>query len=80
MNNLEDASADPLRADTRPTFSPEFLVHEVARILREHRVEVDMTPGRRPVAVIAAADLLRALGVHPVSAPWQPRRNERRQS
>jgi hypothetical protein len=66
---VSDPASGAMGADTRPEFNPAFLVHEVERLLREHRVPVDLDPARRPVAEIAAADLLRALGVAPASAP-----------
>lgn len=65
-------AASPAGPDNRPAFNPAFLVHEVERILREHRVPIEVSASRRNVAEIAAGDLLRALGVRPASAPERP--------
>lgn len=63
----------PMR-DTRPEFNPAYLVHAIERLLREHGITIDPAPGQINVAVSAAADLLTALGVRPVTAPQrQPR-------
>lgn len=60
-------------ADRRPEFSPHFLAAEVIRLLREHDVTVDPASGEMATASIAAADLLRALGVRPANAPERRR-------
>jgi hypothetical protein len=65
------ASAPSPHNDRRPAFNPAFLVHEVERILREHRIDLDRDSSRRRVAELAAGDLLRALGVNPDAAPWR---------
>lgn len=50
-------------------FNPAVLIIEVQELLRRRGVPLDPTPGMLYTASIAAADLLRALGVKPESAP-----------
>lgn len=55
--------------DPRPGYSPAGLVLAVVRILAQAGIEVNPGPSALNVAGIAAADLLRALGVAPQTAP-----------
>lgn len=57
--------------DTRPGFAPASVIVAVQRLLAERGVQVDPDPGMMHVASIAAADLLRALGVRPEVAPMR---------
>ena len=68
---MSGAPTTPPGADRRPEFSVTFFAVEVVRLLREHGVEIDLGPDRRSVIEIAAADLLRAYGIRPASAPWR---------
>ena len=54
--------------DFRPEFSPAALVFEVQDVLKRCGVQVSPDTNLN-VAIIAAADLLRAMGVRPVTAP-----------
>ena len=56
-------------ADTRPEYSPSALVLDVQNALAAAGVAVDPGPSQLHVASLAAADLLRALGVRPASVP-----------
>lgn len=65
-----DISPDP--GETWPEFNPAALVFEVQDVLR--RVGVQTRPDMSMnLAMTAAADLLRAMGVRPVSAPHRDR-------
>jgi hypothetical protein len=55
-------------ADTRPEYNPAVLLENAVEALARVGIRVDLEH-RRQVAVTAAADLLRALGVKPASAP-----------
>lgn len=66
-----DTPLDPTAADRRPQYNPDVLLLDVARILEGVGIEVDLG-GRHPVATVAAADLLSAMGVKPASAPTRP--------
>jgi hypothetical protein len=68
---LSGSAIGPMGADTRPEFGVAFFAVECARLLAEHDIAVDTDPGRQHVIEIAAADLLRAFGVRPASAPWR---------
>lgn len=60
--------------DNRPTYPVARLIVEVLALLRANGVETDERPaGMMHTASIAAADLLRALGVVPVSTSAGPR-------
>lgn len=56
-------------ADTRPAFAPAALVFEVMDVLSRVGIKINPAPGQLHVASLAAADLLRALGVAPANAP-----------
>lgn len=58
--------------DRRPEFSAEFMTAEVVRVLREHGVAVDPAQNQMYTAAVAAAQMLRALGVR-ATAPERPR-------
>lgn len=66
-----DIPEGPAR-DTRPAYNPSVLLLRVQAILGADGIEVVLDAYNSPVAVIACADLLRALGVRPESAPWRP--------
>jgi len=55
--------------DRRPEYSPASLILDVRQLLHRAGVEVDPGPSELHVASLAAADLLRALGVRPANAP-----------
>lgn len=57
--------------DTRQGFSPAAIVFQVEQLLAASGVVVSPSPNQLYVASIAAADLLRALGVRPVIAPMR---------
>jgi hypothetical protein len=58
------------RAVPPPAYNPSVLVLRVRELLaREGIAVVDLGPA---AAVIAASDLLRALGVEPANAPMRP--------
>lgn len=57
--------------DTRQGFAPASVVIEVQRLLREAGITTDPTPNMLHTASIAAADLLRAMGVRPEVAPMR---------
>ena len=61
--------AGPCTDPPGPEFSLEFLVHEIRRILADSGIPTDISDSQLYVAKIAAADLLRALGIRPVNAP-----------
>ena len=62
----------PSDADPWPEYNPEALVRDAAEILRQAGIDVDLS-GRAQTAMIAAADLLQAMGVRPSSAPRRRR-------
>jgi hypothetical protein len=53
--------------NTNDEFNPAYLSFRVKELLAEHGVRVDLAPGQMSVVSLAAADLLRALGVAPAS-------------
>lgn len=55
--------------DTRPTYDPYSLLIAIQRLLADRGVVIEPDESRLYVAGIAAADLLRALGVRPEIAP-----------
>jgi len=55
--------------DTRAGYAPAAVIVELQRALRAAGIEVNPNPNMLHTASIAAADLLRALGVRPESAP-----------
>jgi hypothetical protein len=69
---ISGPATSPPPVDNRPEFNPSFLVHEILRVLREHRLDVDPNPGQIRVAELSAGDFLRAIGVRPASAPMRP--------
>jgi hypothetical protein len=56
-----------------PEFNPSVLVLDVQRLLAERGITVVVDLGNANTATIAPADLLRALGVAPASAPTRAR-------
>ena len=60
--------------DTREGFSPAVVVFAVQRLLAEKGIVLTSNPSTEYTAVIAASDLLRALGVRPENAPMRPTR------
>lgn len=64
-----DDTGWPLPTDTRPEYSPASVVLDVRAALERAGLAIDPAPSQLHVASLAAADLLRALGVRPVSAP-----------
>src|SRR5262249_5714808 len=72
LSGSPTAPAPGPSTDRRPEFNPAFLAAEVLRLLREHKIHVDPTPGQRYAAEIACADVLRAVGVNPASSPRRP--------
>jgi hypothetical protein len=76
MNNLP---TDPIHdegqwisgamGEPAPEFAPTALVFEVLDVLARVGIVVQPTPGMTHVAGLAAADLLRALGVRPATVP-----------
>lgn len=56
-------------SDARPEYNPAALVGDVQAVLIAAGIPIDLTTSRLNVAVHAAADLLRALGVRPATAP-----------
>lgn len=56
-------------ADTRPEYSPTALVFEIMDVLAAAGIKANTGPASVHVASMAAADLLRALGVKPATAP-----------
>ena len=66
------ATNPPTANDHPPAFNPGFLLVEIRRVLAEHGVTTNPTPGQLHVATIACGDVLRGLGVDPASVP--PRR------
>lgn len=68
-SEIEAGLAARHAADPRPAFAPAALVFEVMDVLSRIGVKVNPTPGQLHVASLAAADLLRALGVFPQTAP-----------
>jgi hypothetical protein len=63
---------EPTTYDTREGFSPAVVVFAVQRLLAENGIVVVSRPNMEYTAVIAASDLLRALGVRPEVAPMRP--------
>lgn len=61
------AAAGREASDHRPRYAPATLLLDVKAALAKAGVAVDPDPGQMHVAGLAAADLLRALGVSPVS-------------
>jgi len=57
--------------DSQPQYSPAGLVLAVTRVLAQVGIDIDPAPNQMHVASLAAADLLRALGVRPVHAPMK---------
>ena len=55
--------------DTRPAYSPNALVWDVIDVLARVGIRPELSPSQLHVARLAAADLLRALGVRPATAP-----------
>lgn len=55
--------------DSRPAFAPAALVFEVMDVLSRVGIAINPGPSQLHVASLAAADLLRALGVKPANAP-----------
>jgi hypothetical protein len=74
---MSGPTADDVRSiwprPEQPEFNPAYLVVAVVRLL-ERGHEIAVRPGSQtsPTAIAAAADLLRALGVKPASAPAGP--------
>lgn len=64
-----DGAAEHPPHDRRSGYSPAALVLDVQRLLRQRGLQVEVDQGMTFVAGIAAADLLRALGVRPETAP-----------
>ena len=60
-------------ADTRPEYSPSALVLDVQAALAAAGVTINPAPSQLHVASLAAADLLRALGVKPATVPIRGR-------
>lgn len=54
---------------SRPEYSPSKLVVDVVALLTSEGLSVPLVGERASTAMIAAADLLRALGVQPATAP-----------
>lgn len=55
--------------DNRPEYSPASVVLDIRAALARAGVRTEPSPNQLYTASIAAADLLRALGVRPTSAP-----------
>jgi hypothetical protein len=55
--------------DTRPEYSPTSLLLDVRAVLERAGIQLAEDDARVYTATIAAADLLQALGVKPVTAP-----------
>lgn len=66
-----DTGSGPGYEDMRPAFDPMMLVVAVQRLLRERGIAVEVGDAQIYVSMIAAADLLRALGVRPEQAPME---------
>jgi hypothetical protein len=69
---LDDVPPPGFGRDNRPTYTPDALVAEVVELLARQGVHARVASPY--VAGIAAADLLQALGVRPVTAAELPRR------
>lgn len=63
---------DPNAVDRRPEYNPAVLLERVVEVLQLVGIRPNLEH-RQQVAVTAAADLLRALGVKPASAPRRDR-------
>jgi hypothetical protein len=59
----------PMARDDRPEYSPASVVLDIRAALGRAGIDVDAAPNQLHTASIAAADLLRALGVKPTTAP-----------
>lgn len=59
--------------DNRPEYSPTALVFEIVDVLAAAGITANPGPASVHLASIAAADLLRALGVKPATAPERRR-------
>jgi len=59
----------PEARDTRPEYSPASVVLDVRAAMQRAGVQTDVSPNQLFTASIAAADLLRALGVRPTTVP-----------
>jgi len=66
-SDVPDRPSAPL-----PAYNPSLLVLEVVEILGRNGITVIVDLGNSNTAIHAAADLLRAVGVRPESAPWRP--------
>jgi hypothetical protein len=59
---------DETAVDSRGEYSPASVVLDVRCALERAGIEIDPNPNQMHVASLAAADLLRALGVRPANA------------
>jgi hypothetical protein len=71
MTNTVPIPDAPVPDVSAPQYSPAGLVLAVTRILAQVGIDIDPAPNQMHVASLAAADLLRALGVRPVNAPMK---------
>jgi hypothetical protein len=66
---VDSGSGPGYEVRNRPEYSPAILVMNVQRLLSDHGIRIERDFGMNSTATIAAADLLRALGVRPVIVP-----------
>lgn len=66
---MNPPTPEPVARDRRPEYSPASVVLDVCAVLRRAGIGIEPGPNVMYTASIAAADLLRALGIKPTSAP-----------